>query len=137
LTFHPIVLQNNGAIYVLGKLVMINNVCKKGLYSKIMLFKVFIFFNALLLSLSVFSQPKTIIKHQRNDQNLAEIQITNQTIDALICYVAIDGHKIYFRLQARESSVWYKATDPRYNYKNFSTWCDYLSLHEKYIPKGI
>ncbi len=72
------------------------------------------------------------MQHQRNVNNLAEIQITNQTSKALICYVAIDGHKLYFRLQADQASQWYKATDIRFNYTSFSTWCDYLSLYPEY-----
>jgi len=89
----------------------------------------------LVLSTSVSARPKILVQHQRSVKNFAEIKVTNQTIDALICYVAIDGHKIYFRLQARQPSQWYKATDTRLNSSNFSTWCDYLYLHPKYIPK--
>ncbi|MCI2282480.1 hypothetical protein L3081_02545 [Colwellia sp. MSW7] len=72
------------------------------------------------------------MQHQRSATNLAEIQITNQTSKALICYVAIDGHKLYFHLPANRPSQWYKATDTRFNYANFSTWCDYLSLYPQY-----
>ena len=89
----------------------------------------------LVCSTSVVAQPKVTVQHQRSPKNFAEIQITNQTIEQLICYVAIDGHKIYFRLQANQPSKWYKATDTRFNYSNFSTWCDYLYLHPKYMPK--
>lgn len=76
--------------------------------------------------------PKFMVKHQRNENNLAEVQVINQTTEALICYVAIDGHKIRFRLLPRQPSIWYRATDPRFNNNNFSTWCDYLSLYPKY-----
>ena len=37
--------------------------------------------------------PKVMVKHHRNDKNLAEIQVTNQKTEKLICYVAIDGYK--------------------------------------------
>lgn len=90
----------------------------------------------LLFCISVYALPKFLVQHQRNAENLAEIQVTNQTAEPLICYVAIDGHKIYFRLQALQPSKWYKAMDPRFNYTHFSTWCDYLSLHPKYLPKN-
>lgn len=76
-----------------------------------------------------------MVQHQRSINNLAEVQITNQTSKQLICYVAIDGHRLYFRLLANQPSQWYKATDPRFIYSNFSTWCDYLSLHPEYMQK--
>lgn len=96
--------------------------------------KMNIFVCLLLLAINtvVHAAPKIIVKHQRNIKNLAEIQVTNQTTKRLICYVAIDGHKIYFHLPARLPSKWYVATDERFSYTNFSTWCDYLSLHPKY-----
>lgn len=86
----------------------------------------------MILSFSANAQPKFILEHQRNNNNLAEIQITNQTGEVLICSVAIDGHKIYFRLPGYQPSLWYNATDPRFNYKNFSVWCDYIYLYPKY-----
>lgn len=89
----------------------------------------------LAVSTTLYAAPKVTVKHHRNAQNLAEIQVTNQTIEKLICYVAIDGHKIFFRLPARLPSKWYVATDERFNHANFSTWCDYLSLHPKYQNK--
>tara|TARA_R110001583_G_scaffold1542_13_gene12045 strand:+ start:1429 stop:1794 length:366 start_codon:yes stop_codon:yes gene_type:complete len=99
----------------------------------IMIVKIFFYFMLWVFSTSVSAQPKVMVQHQRSVNNFAEIQITNQTIKTLICYVAIDGHKIYFRLQANQPSQWYKATDTRFNYSNFSTWCDYLDSHPKYI----
>ena len=95
----------------------------------------FIFFVLLVFSISVCAMPKIAVQHQRSAKNLAEIKVTNQTVETLICYVSIDGHKIYFRLQANQPSKWYKATDTRLNYSNFSTWCDYLYLHPKYKKK--
>jgi hypothetical protein len=89
----------------------------------------------LVFSTSAYARPKILVQHQRSLNNFAEIKVTNQTIESLICYVAIDGHKIYFRLPSLQPSQWYKATDKRLNYSSFSTWCDYLYLHPKYIPK--
>ena len=94
--------------------------------------KIFICFILLAVNTVIYAAPKVMVKHNRNAKNLAEIQITNQTIKKLICYVAINGHKIYFRLPAMQPSKWYVATDERFNHANFSTWCDYLSLHPKY-----
>ena len=76
--------------------------------------------------------PKITIQNQRNAQGFAEVQVNNDTMEILLCYVAIDGHKIKFRLMPLQPSQWYTATDTRFNYKNFSIWCDYLSLHPEY-----
>ncbi len=92
----------------------------------------FLFIILLVVSSSAIARPKIFVKHQRNAENYAEIQVTNQTGKVLICYVAIDGHKIHFKLPPRQPSIWYRATDIRFNHKNFSTWCDYLSLHPQY-----
>ncbi len=97
--------------------------------------KVFMFFMLLAINIPLHAAPKITVKHNRNAQDLAMIQITNQTIKNLVCYVAIDGHKIYFRLPARLQSKWYSATDTQFTHMNFSTWCDYLSLHPKYQKK--
>ncbi len=97
--------------------------------------KVFAFFIALLLSSNAFSMPKITVKHQRNIKGFAEIQVSNATMENLICHVAIDGYKILFRLKAIETSKWYAATDKRFNHTNFSVWCDYLKLHPKYQEK--
>ena len=94
--------------------------------------KLFICFILLTINTMAYASPKIMVKHQRNIKNLAEVQIANQTNKKLICYIAIDGHKIYFHLPARQPSNWYKATDERFNHTNFSTWCDYLSLHPRY-----
>ena len=90
-------------------------------------------FSLLLLSTtSALAMPKINIKHQRNAKDFAEVQVNNLTMDHLICYVAIDGHKLRFRLQAMAYSKWYTATDTRFNHTNFSVWCDYLKLHPNY-----
>ncbi len=89
----------------------------------------------LVLCTKVFAMPKITIKHQRTVDNFAQIQVKNETKEKLICHVAIDGHKIKFRLMPFQPSIWYKATDVRFNHKNFSVWCDYLSLHPKYQEK--
>lgn len=97
-----------------------------------MLRKTFIFFIVLLLTTNAFAMPKIAVKHQRNVNGFAELQVSNSTMENLICYIAIDGHKTFFRLKAIESSKWYTATDIRFNHINFSVWCDYLKLHPKY-----
>lgn len=99
--------------------------------------KIKIFFCLMLLAVTtvLHAAPKVIVNHQRNAQNLAEVQVVNQTAKKLICYIAIDGHKLFFRLPARQPSKWYKATDVRFNHSNISTWCDYIDLHPKYQKK--
>jgi hypothetical protein len=97
-----------------------------------MKFKAFICLLFFTVHTVIQASPKVLVKHQRNTRNLAEVQVINQTIEMLICYAAIDGHKIFFRLPPRQPSQWYVATDERFNHTHFSTWCDYLSLHPKY-----
>ena len=97
--------------------------------------KLFMIALLLLQTTNALAMPKINVKHQRNINGFAEIQVSNDTSENLICYVAIDGHKIFFRLKAIEYSKWYAATDIRYNHTHFSVWCDYLKLHPKYQPK--
>lgn len=94
-----------------------------------MILRTLLCFFCLFFTTLSFAQPKVAVKHQRDSNNLAEIQLINQTSKELVCYVSIDGYKLYFRLLANQPSQWYRATDPRFNYTNFSSWCDYLSLH--------
>ncbi|KGJ92612.1 hypothetical protein [Colwellia psychrerythraea] len=97
-----------------------------------MTIKLFALLTAFLFSVSALSMPKIAVKHQRNAKGFAQVQVSNKTMENLICHVAIDGNKILFRLKAIEYSKWFTATDIRYNHSNFSIWCDYLSLHPKY-----
>jgi len=60
------------------------------------------------------------------------IKVINETNRDLACYVGIDGWKIKFRLPPHKHSKWYKATDPRYTYNSFTTWCDYIERHPAY-----
>ncbi|WP_232299989.1 hypothetical protein [Colwellia sp. MT41] len=94
--------------------------------------KIFTFFTLLLFITSAIAMPKITVKHQRNVTGFAEVQVSNDTMVNLICHIAIDGHKIFFRLKAIESSHWFTATDVRFNHTHFSIWCDYLELHPKY-----
>lgn len=100
-----------------------------------MTIKLFALITALLFSFSALSMPKIAVKHQRNAKGFAQVQVSNSTMENLICHVAIDGNKVLFRLKAIEYSRWYTATDIRYTHTNFSIWCDYLKLHPKYQKK--
>ena len=97
--------------------------------------KVLALFTTLLFSVSALAMPKITVKHQRNALGFAQVQVSNDTMENLICHVAIDGNKVLFRLQAMGYSRWFTATDIRYNHTNFSVWCDYLKLHPKYQKK--
>jgi hypothetical protein len=86
----------------------------------------------LLTAQSVYSMPKITVTHQRTATGFAQVQVVNTTMEKLICHIAIDGHKLLFTLLALEKSNWHTATDKRYNHRNFSIWCDYISLYPQY-----
>ena len=92
----------------------------------------FLFFLLIFVTLNAVAMPKIMVKHQRNAENFAEIQIINETTKALVCSIAIDGYKIKLKLAAKAYSKWYKATDQRFNYKHFRVWCDYATLHPNF-----
>ena len=85
-----------------------------------------------LVSIDALAMPRITIKHDINNLGLARVQVMNETQRTLACYVAIDGHKIKFKLTARQNSLWYKATDVRFDHTHFSTWCDYIELYPEY-----
>ena len=88
----------------------------------------------ILLIISPFSwgKPKITTTFNVNEAGFTQVKIKNETFKGLACFVAIDGFKKKFQLRPRSSSPWVTATDTRYNYQNFSTWCDYLDIHPKY-----
>ena len=83
----------------------------------------------LLITSIAVAMPKITVSHQRTVKGFAQIQVSNSTMEQLLCHVAIDGYKVKFRLMPLQSSQWYTATDKRFNHKNFSVWCDYLDMH--------
>lgn len=87
----------------------------------------------LLITNNVQAKPKTKTIYGRSLDGFARVKIKNNTTESLACYVAIDGFKIKFRLLALRESKWYTATDKLFNYRNFSTWCDFLALHPDYL----
>ena len=93
--------------------------------------KIYFYIVMLTFSPVILALPKETVSF--GDSNgFARIKIKNETFEPLACYVAIDGHKVKFKLQGQSSSRWISATDKRFNYQNFSTWCDYLELHPNY-----
>jgi hypothetical protein len=95
---------------------------------------IIIFFAISVFSIAnyVHAKPKTKTTYSRNLDGFAQARIKNNTTESLACYVAIDGYKIKFRLPALRQSKWYTATSKNYTYRNFSTWCDFLSLYPEY-----
>lgn len=95
--------------------------------------KIRIYFYIAMMTFSpiILASPRVTVSFG-DSSGLARIKIKNETFEPLACYVAIDGHKIKFQLQGQSSSRWISATDKRFNYQNFSTWCDYLELHPNY-----
>jgi hypothetical protein len=87
----------------------------------------------LLITNIVQAKPKTKTFYGRSLDGFAQVKIKNNTTESLACYVAIDGFKIKFRLLALRESKWYTTNDKRFEYHNFSTWCDYLTLHPEYL----
>lgn len=71
------------------------------------------------------AKPRISTVFGKSLDDFSRIKVINETTDNLICYVAIDGRKIKFRLASRGVSRWYKATDKRFNYTHFRAWCDY------------
>jgi len=90
-----------------------------------------------LISNAVQAKPKTKTIYGHSLDGFARVKIKNNTTENLACYVAINGYKIKFRLAALRESKWYTATDKRLSYKNFSTWCDYLSLNPEYLKYKV
>jgi len=94
----------------------------------------FFYFIGFLLLISTYAQakPKTTVITNYSIDKFAQIKVTNETNKRLACYVSIDGYKIRFRLQARRTSRWFKATDKRFKPTSLSHWCDYLELYPDY-----
>ncbi|WP_448212350.1 hypothetical protein [Colwellia sp. MEBiC06753] len=86
----------------------------------------------LILPLEAVAIPNITTEFARNIEGLMRVKVINQTARVLACYVAIDGHKIKFKLGIRAHSRWYKALNKNYNADSFSVWCDYIELHPDY-----
>jgi hypothetical protein len=90
---------------------------------------IFILILAILASFSVYPKPKYQIEYGFTAEKFAKTRIINETNSVLICYIAIDGYKRFFKLNPYQSSDWFKATDLRFTYRNFSHWCDFSTNH--------
>ena len=83
-------------------------------------------------SVSSIAAPKINILTRLNNDKFTQVRITNGTLKELACYVAIDGFKRKFTLLPKDSSEWYTATDVRYKYSDFRTWCDFIEFYPEY-----
>ena len=73
----------------------------------------------------------------KTNEQLTRAKVINKTSLELACYLAIDGYKIKFRLPPFQASKWYKATDHRYNHRDFSTWCDDIKNYPEFKKYDI
>ncbi|OKY25606.1 hypothetical protein [Thalassotalea sp. PP2-459] len=94
-------------------------------------------FLSLLLCLALFTitaSAKSNIKpiFGYSLKGFPRMQIKNESNQELACWVAIDGFKKKFRLPQFTTSQWITVYDKRYNYQNFSTWCDNIKHHPEY-----
>ncbi|WP_426359181.1 hypothetical protein ACPUVO_02740 [Pseudocolwellia sp. HL-MZ19] len=95
--------------------------------------KQFFYFTFLsLMAFSVIALPRVNIEHMTSVQGVPSVKVSNQTSLTLACYVAIDGYKRKFVLQAFGSSKWFSASSNQYKHSNFSTWCDALEFYPDY-----
>ncbi|WP_448567747.1 hypothetical protein [Thalassotalea ganghwensis] len=96
-----------------------------------------VFLTLLFYLLSIFhsnlsAKPHISMLFGKTAQGYIQARIKNETTEMLACYIAIDGYKRKFRLSGGMTSQWYTATDKRFTYTSFSSWCDYLDLYPEY-----
>ena len=101
--------------------------------------RLLIFFSILsfLFPAICLADPHIETVFEKNNDQLLRAKIINKTKSELACYLAIDGYKIKFRLPPFQASKWFKATDIRYSYKDFSSWCDYIENHPEFKKYDI
>ena len=84
-----------------------------------------LFLVLITFSISTIASPKIKVNHKRGSDNIAQVQVKNETNSYLKCYVAINGHKKHFVIPPFAPSKWYKARHSKYNSKHFSVRCEY------------
>ncbi|GLX78463.1 hypothetical protein tinsulaeT_18030 [Thalassotalea insulae] len=106
-----------------------SNYMTKFFWQKASLFMLAILFS---FPFSATSKPKTEVLYRYTPEGYAQIQVQNKTTKELACWIAIDGFKKKFRLPPLTTSQWFTASDKRYDYTSFSSWCDYIELYPQY-----
>lgn len=81
---------------------------------------------AFFITFNIQAYPKITVSYEIDKQSYTRVKVKNETRRVLGCYVAIDGHKKKFKLSSLATSQWYTATDVRFNYTDFSVFCDYI-----------
>lgn len=92
----------------------------------------YFYFALIFISPLIMALPKVTLTFGESLNGFTRVKIKNETFEPLACFVAIDGHKTKFQLRAKSTSNWITTTDKRFNYKHFSTWCDYLDVYPQY-----
>ena len=85
-----------------------------------------------LFIVGAHAKPQITVHKSLDTKHFAQVKITNETIEELACYVAIDGQKVKFRLLPHRTTRWFKATDTRFPLNAISTWCDYIELYPNF-----
>ena len=80
----------------------------------------------LVVTTIALAGPRISVEYGMDRQKFVKIKVKNETRRTLACYVAINGIKKKFKLTALAKSRWYRATDERFNYTDFSVFCDYI-----------
>ncbi len=99
---------------------------------KIMHNKIFYLMIASLFTVGAYAKPLITVHKSIDANKFAQVKITNETIQELACYVAIDGRKIRFRLLPHRTTRWFKANDTRFVLSAISTWCDFIELYPNF-----
>ena len=84
-------------------------------------------------SINAIALPKFTVQTRLNNDQFTQMKITNDTLKELACYIAIDGFKRKFTLLPKDSTDWYTATDIRFKYSDFRTWCDFIEFYPEYL----
>jgi hypothetical protein len=87
----------------------------------------------LFVALQIEGKPHTSSVYSKNLDGNIRVKIVNNMARTLACYIAIDGHKIKFRLLPMQTSKWHSSTHKAYKYTDFSTWCGYIDQYPAYM----
>lgn len=86
-----------------------------------------------LPSFILSAMPNITTEYGINLEQKVRAKVINKTNKDIVCYLAIDGHKLKFKLGPYQQSRWYNATDVRYKYTDFSTWCGFKEQYPNFF----
>ena len=87
----------------------------------------------LFVTSQIEGKPHTSSVYSKSADGHVRVKIVNKMASTLACYIAIDGHKIKFRLLPLQASKWHSSTNKSYKYTDFSTWCGYIEQYPVYV----